>query len=456
MAESEKLLWRKLPVSFAAEATLHRCLVESLDEIVLIQIRSHLMIQLDRNMANENVYNLQTTVCQKEASTTPDKNLANISSSPNQEDIILNFGSESELDNFVSLCNRLRNSVDLSEFEPISTIGRGKWGKVIVCTHKSKFEQSESTRLYAVKEIDSSEKSRLSKIQDERIVLGSLSDHPFVVKMHFALQKGKNSYIMMDFAPGGDLYTLLRRYRISEPDVVFYASQIILALEHLHSFHIIHRDIKPENILLDGRGDLKLADFGLAKILQQDEKTNTFCGSEAYLAPEMIARKPYSFSIDIWQLGCFIYELFVGHSPFYASSRSAMRTLITQCSVKYPLEFPFLAKVLLKQILVSDPLNRLAYESDHWERIKQARFFGTVNWKRVELKKMDPPIRTVKAGQNILDNFDDEFLEESPEFETVLPDQELSEKYLLGFDFCSSIAPKIQHKQTCVVTPPFS
>ncbi|CAM9650121.1 unnamed protein product, partial [Heterosigma akashiwo] len=125
-------------------------------------------------------------------------------------------------------------------------------------------------------------------------------------------------YFIQDFAPGGDLYTLLRNFSIKAVDVLFYAAELALALEHVHRARVVHRDIKPENLLVDQHGHIKLADFGLAKILPRGSPgTRTVCGTEVYAAPEMLSGEPYGYSVDMWQLGVFVFELLVGHSPFY-------------------------------------------------------------------------------------------------------------------------------------------
>ena len=99
---------------------------------------------------------------------------------------------------------------------------------------------------------------------------------------------------------------------------------MILALGHLHEQDILYRDIKPENILIsaepDESGYLRLVDFGLAKNLKQGEKTNTFCGTPDYIAPEVIMGKNYDHTVDWWSVGILVYEMIVGCPPFYDAS----------------------------------------------------------------------------------------------------------------------------------------
>lgn len=108
--------------------------------------------------------------------------------------------------------------------------------------------------------------------------------------MHFAFQTPERLYFVIDFLNGGELFFHLRKERsFSEDRTRFYASEILLALECLHSNGIIYRDLKPENVILDCDGHIKLTDFGLSKLaVDQNTLTYTFCGTPEYLAPEVV------------------------------------------------------------------------------------------------------------------------------------------------------------------------
>jgi serine/threonine protein kinase len=119
---------------------------------------------------------------------------------------------------------------------------------------------------------------------------------------------------VIDFLNGGELFYHLRtKGRFTEQHAKFYLSQIVLALEFLHSKKIIYRDLKPENIVLDKSGYIKLTDFGLAKEnIGDDVTTQTFCGTPEYLAPEIIRGDKYGKGVDNWCLGILLFEMLYG------------------------------------------------------------------------------------------------------------------------------------------------
>ena len=114
-------------------------------------------------------------------------------------------------------------------------------------------------------------------------------DHPFLVGMEYLFQNEMRLYFVMPFVRGGELYKVFSsQKRFKEDQVIFYAAQMTIAIGYLHMKGIVHRDLKLENILLDQEGYLKIIDFGLAKMLKDNEETQSFCGTPEYLAPEMV------------------------------------------------------------------------------------------------------------------------------------------------------------------------
>lgn len=149
----------------------------------------------------------------------------------------------------------------------------------------------------------------------------------------------------MEYFSGGELFFHLKNIgRFSEERSKFYAAEIILAIECLHSHNIVYRDLKPENVLLDSDGHIRLTDFGLAKdgvanydIPDKDlHLTRTFCGTPEYLAPEMIARVGYGLCVDWWSLGTLLYEMLTGLPPFYDQNIHIMYEKIVRAKLILP------------------------------------------------------------------------------------------------------------------------
>lgn len=160
---------------------------------------------------------------------------------------------------------------------------------------------------------------------------------------------------MIDYCRG-DLAHELSKCLVFKEDVArFYIAQLVLAIEYLHQQNVIYRDLKPENILLDLEGNSKLADFGLSKEgIGDDDKTRSFCGSPAYLSPEVVINKNkgsaggYGKSTDVYGIGAVMYELLVGSPPFLAEEIPEMFKKITEGELTFPKHLSNDAKDLIK------------------------------------------------------------------------------------------------------------
>jgi protein kinase A len=181
----------------------------------------------------------------------------------------------------------------LTDFTIQRTLGTGSFGRVHLV--QSKHNQ----RFYAVKVLKKAQVVKMKQVEhtnDERRMLQQVK-HPFLITLWGTFQDSKNLYMVMDFVEGGELFSLLRKsQRFPNPVAKFYAAEVTLALDYLHSHNIIYRDLKPENLLLDRHGHLKITDFGFAK--EVPDITWTLCGTPDYLAPEVVASKGYNKSVD--------------------------------------------------------------------------------------------------------------------------------------------------------------
>lgn len=151
-------------------------------------------------------------------------------------------------------------------------------------------------------------------------------------------------------------------------------------MEYLHSNKIIFRDLKPENILLDMEGHLKIADFGLSKQKQREDKLNyTFCGSYEYMAPEMFLKKGHSYELDYYTLGVLLYEMVAGFPPFYCSEKSKIMEKVLHKEVKFPHHFSKNLRDIVSKLLIKDPKKRLG-SNGGINKIKEHKWCSSIDF----------------------------------------------------------------------------
>ena len=190
---------------------------------------------------------------------------------------------------------------------------------------------------------------------------------------------------MQTYCPGGDLAKYINKEkRFPESKAKLYAAEVLLALDHLHKKDIIYRDLKPDNIVLDAEGHALLTDFGLSREGVYDQLVaKSFCGSIAYLAPEMLKRQGHGKAVDWYLLGVLIYEMLVGVPPFYSSNRNEIFENIEKGSLKFPNNISKEARGLLVRLLEKEPGKRLGSGSGEAREIMEHPFFKDVNWEEV-------------------------------------------------------------------------
>jgi len=159
----------------------------------------------------------------------------------------------------------------------------------------------------------------------ERDVL-TYTTHPFIVGLKFAFQTPEKLFLLLDYAAGGNMSRALHKdRRFTEERAKKYLAEILLAIEDLHKRDIIYRDLKPDNIVFDSKGHALLTDFGLAKEgVAGPNQAKSFCGSPAYLAPEMLKRSGHGKSIDWYLLGVLLYEMLVVIPPYYSNNKEQL------------------------------------------------------------------------------------------------------------------------------------
>ena len=336
---------------------------------------------------------------------------------------------------------RMETSVTMDDFELVKVLGRGSFGKVIAARKRGGPDHG---AMYAVKILNKKvieEREQIEHTQAEREILESI-DHPFLVGLKYAFQTPTKLYMVLPMYNGGELFTILKRERrFSEERTRFYAAEIAAGLGHLHANGIIYRDLKPENLLLDTDGHIGITDFGLSKRVGPDEKSQTFCGTPEYLAPEIINDDGHDKNVDWWSFGILVYEMMAGRPPFYTSNHQKMYELITRGKLVFPSAFSAEAKDFLQKILVQDPAARLGGGPEDLEEMKKHPFFASIDWDALLARKVTPPFKPAVHGDDDFRNFDKEFTSETVQ-DTFVPESTLHEAAdaFTGFTFAGESA----------------
>ena len=274
----------------------------------------------------------------------------------------------------------------LSDFELSKVLGEGAFGKV-------KLAKDLTTGKYiALKQLNKLDIIRMKQIdhvKNENFILTSLS-HPLIVKMIGLTMNARHLYIGMEFIAGGELFTYLRTVgKFSASQSAFYAGNVTLMFEYLHSLNVIYRDLKPENLLINPDGYLKLTDFGFAKVVEG--RTFTLCGTPEYLAPEILLNKGYGKGVDWWTLGILLYEMISGIDPFNDSDPMGIYQKILRGRILFSKTFNKNARSLIKHLLIADLSKRYGNLKRAAQDIKNHRFFDIINWKLMLQKKIVAP-----------------------------------------------------------------
>nr|AML77516.1 putative LOV domain-containing protein [Holarrhena pubescens] len=307
--------------------------------------------------------------------------------------------------------------IGLKHFKPIKPLGSGDTGSVHLV------ELCDSGLYFAMKAMDKGmmlNRNKVHRACAEREILDML-DHPFLPALYASFQTKTHICLITDYCPGGELFMLLDKQPtkvLKEDAVRFYAAEVAVALEYLHCQGIIYRDLKPENVLLQSNGHVSLTDFDLScltyckpqlLIPEINEKkkrkkhqeapifmaepmraSNSFVGTEEYIAPEIITGAGHTSAVDWWALGILLYEMLYGYTPFRGKTRQKTFTNILHKDLKFPRSTPasLQAKQLMYCLLHRDPKNRLGSREGANE-IKQHPFFRGVNWALI--RGMKPP-----------------------------------------------------------------
>eukprot|EP00755_Sulcionema_specki_P006157 Sspe_Gene.34708::Locus_16848_Transcript_1_1_Confidence_1.000_Length_1293::g.34708::m.34708/K19584/PRKX; protein kinase X len=275
----------------------------------------------------------------------------------------------------------------LQDLELQVTLGTGTFGRVRLVKHKS------CSRYFALKILKKQEIIRMKQVDHilaEAAILSEIN-FPFIVNLLKRFADEHKLYLLLEFVPGGELFSHLRKAGKFPNDVSkFYVSEVLLAFEYLHSKDIIYRDLKPENLLLDVQGHIKITDFGFAK--KVPERTFTLCGTPEYLAPEIIQSTGHGKAVDWWAMGILLYEMLVGYPPFFDESPFRIYEKILEGKLQFPKWIDSRAKDLIKNLLALDHTKRLGTLKKGVQDIKKHKYFAGIDWNVLLSKKIPAPI----------------------------------------------------------------
>jgi len=337
----------------------------------------------------------------------------------------------------------------LEDFEIRRVLGTGGFGKVFLVSRTSGAQKG---KFYAMKVLKKAVIVRNKETKEvdreinvhaklERDVLASVQ-HPFIVDLKYAFQAYNKVYLIMEYLAGGELFMQLQKERmLMEDTAIFYLSQVLLAIEHLHKSGIIYRDLKPENIMLDRQGHVKLTDFGCIKESTNEELSFTFCGTVEYMAPEILNRSGrHGKEVDWWSFGILIHDMLTGAPPFTGNNRKTITDRVLKGKLQLKNYLTPDAKDILKKLLNRNVEKRLGFGARDALAVKEHRFFTGVKWNEVLERKQAPPFLPQLKGEDDVSNFDDEFTSK-PAIDSppgVAPSPTVDDAFL-GFSFDGDI-----------------
>ncbi|KAI0726760.1 AGC/YANK protein kinase [Fomitopsis betulina] len=308
--------------------------------------------------------------------------------------------------------------VNLFHFVLLRCVGKGAFGKVRVVQHK------QTRDLYALKYINKSKCVKMRAVNNiiqERRLLEEI-DHPFVVNLRYAFQDDENCFFVLDLMLGGDLrFHLERLGSLPETTVRYFVAEISSALGYLHAHKIIHRDIKPDNILLDEAGHAHLTDFNIAVHYTDRRPLSGVAGSMAYMAPEILAKRGYSYQIDWWSLGVCAYELIFGRRPFRGRTNTDLTHSIVKDSLRFPEDSDNKCSregiQALRMLLERDPTQRLSWRpAEELDHVRGHPWFQPIDWDTLDNKTQISPFipDSKKANFDASHELEELLLEDNP------------------------------------------
>ncbi|VFV41720.1 g protein-coupled receptor kinase [Lynx pardinus] len=288
-----------------------------------------------------------------------------------------------------------RQPITKDTFRHYRVLGKGGFGEFCEKSYWYFFNvyfERENERERASECVSGRRTERERERERERI-----PSRPHAVSLSYTYETKDSLYLVLTIMNGGDLKYHI--YNLGSPGfdeqrAIFYAAELCCGLEDLQKERIVYRDLKPENILLDDIGHIRISDLGLAVEVPEGRTVRGRVGTVGYMAPEVINNENYTFSPDWWGLGCLIYEMIQGHSPFKKFKekvkRQEVERRVKKDTEEYSRKFSEDAKSVCRMLLTKNPRQRLGFSGGAAE-VKGHPVFKDINFKKLAANMLDPP-----------------------------------------------------------------
>lgn len=281
------------------------------------------------------------------------------------------------------------------------TLGHGSFGKVKIAEH---LQTGHKVAIKILNRRRMRSPDMEEKVRRE-IKICRLFVHPHVIRLYEVIETLSDIYVVMEYVPKGELFDyIVEKGRLQENEARRFFQQIIAGVEYCHRNMVVHRDLKPENLLLDSKGNVKLADFGLSNIMRDGHFLRTSCGSPNYAAPEVVSGKLYAGpEVDVWSCGVILYALLCGALPFDDENIPNLFKKIKTGVYTLPSHLSPGARDLIPRMLVVDPMKRITtheIRQHPWFKVNLPRYLAVTPPNAMEhLRKLDEEIILEVTGR---------------------------------------------------------